>query len=186
MRIEQIEIGELARQQRRIGKTDIFVVGRDPRHRHRAFGELRDAVAADVVGRDHGLALSDQHAQPDIVAFRTLGFLDAAVAHFDALRNAAHRDRIGRIRAGAFRRLDQPLRQRRERRLVEQIGGRGSKRSGEAVDGEEITNKIPDIEASADADREPHQMCLIHGDFKHFTAANAKQFRHCRKVSSIM
>jgi hypothetical protein len=29
-------------------------------------------------------------------------------------------------------------------------------------------------------------MCLIHGDFKHFTARNAKQFRHCRKVSSIM
>ena len=120
--IEQIEIGELARQQCRIGKPDIFVVGRDPRHRHRALGEFRNAVAADVVGRDHGLALPDQHAQSDIVAFGALGFLDAAVAHFDALRDAAHRDRVGRISAGAFGGLDQALRQRRERRLVEQVG----------------------------------------------------------------
>jgi hypothetical protein len=29
-------------------------------------------------------------------------------------------------------------------------------------------------------------MCLIPGDFKHFTLPNAKQFRHLRKVSSIM
>ena len=40
LRIEQIEIGEIARQQRRIGEPDIFVVGRDPRHRHRALGQL--------------------------------------------------------------------------------------------------------------------------------------------------
>ena len=147
--IEQIEIGELARQQRRIGEADIFVVGRDPRHRHRALGELRDAVAADVVGRDHRLALSDQHAQADIVAFGALGFLDAAVAHFDALRDAAHRDRIGGIGAGAFGGLDQALRQRRERRLIEQVGSCGFRESVDAADGEEITNKIPDIEASS-------------------------------------
>jgi hypothetical protein len=30
------------------------------------------------------------------------------------------------------------------------------------------------------------QMCLIHGDFKHFATPNGKQFRHFRKVSSIM
>jgi hypothetical protein len=29
-------------------------------------------------------------------------------------------------------------------------------------------------------------MCLIHRDFKHFAPPNAKQFRHWRKVSSIM
>jgi hypothetical protein len=29
-------------------------------------------------------------------------------------------------------------------------------------------------------------MCLIHRDFKHFATPNAKQFRHLRKVSSIM
>ena len=122
--IEQIEIGKFARQQRRIGKADILVVGRNPRHRHRALGELCDAVAADVVGRDHGLALAEQHAQADIVAFGALGFLDAAVAHLDALRDVAYRDRIGRIGAGAFGRLDKALRQRAQRALVEQIGFR--------------------------------------------------------------
>jgi hypothetical protein len=30
------------------------------------------------------------------------------------------------------------------------------------------------------------QMCLIHRDFKHFAQPNANQFRHLRKVSSIM
>jgi hypothetical protein len=29
-------------------------------------------------------------------------------------------------------------------------------------------------------------MCLIHRDIKHFAPPNAKQFRHLRKVSSIM
>ena len=130
--VEQIEIGEIVRQQRRIGETDIFVVGRHARHRHRALGELRDAVAGDVVGRDHGLALPDQHAQSDIVAFRALGFLDAAVAHLDALRDAAHRDRVGGIGAGALGGLDQALRQRRKRRLIEQVGGRGG--SAKAAD----------------------------------------------------
>ena len=125
LRIEQIEIGEIARQQRRIGEADIFVVGRDARHRDRALGELGDAVAADVVGRDHRLALPDQHAQSDIVAFRALGFLDASVAHLDALRNAAHRDRVGGVGAGALGGLDQALRQRAQRGLIEQVGGGG-------------------------------------------------------------
>ena len=120
--IEQIEIGKIARQQRRIGETDIFVVGRDARHRDRALGKLGDAVAADVVGRDHRLALPDQHAQSDIVAFGAFGFLDAAVAHLDALRDAAHRDRVGGIRAGALGGLDQALRQRAQRGLIEQVG----------------------------------------------------------------
>jgi hypothetical protein len=54
------------------------------------------------------------------------------------------------------------------------------------VDGEEFTNKIPDIEENWNADRQTHQMCLIHRDFKHLAASNARQFRHCSKVSSIM
>src|SRR5882724_11665834 len=48
--------------------------------------------------------------------------------------------------------------------------------SGEAVDGEEFTNKIPDIEAGWNANRETYQMCLIHGDFKHFAGRKANQF----------
>jgi len=43
--VEQIEIGEIARQQRRIGKTDIFVVRRDTRHGDGALRELCDAIA---------------------------------------------------------------------------------------------------------------------------------------------
>ena len=121
--VEQIEIGELARQQRRIGETDIFVVGRDAGHRDRALGKFRNAIAGNIVGRDHRLALPDQHAQSDIVTLGALGFLDAAFADLNALRNAAHRDRIGGVRAGAFCRLDQALRQRRQRRLIEQAGG---------------------------------------------------------------
>jgi hypothetical protein len=58
--------------------------------------------------------------------------------------------------------------------------------SGEAVDGEEFTNKIPDIEEGGNANRQGPQMCLIHGDFKHFALPNARQFRHLGKVSSIM
>ena len=57
---------------------------------------------------------------------------------------------------------------------------------GEAVDGEEFTNKIPDIVESWDAILRIKQMCLIHREFKHFAAQNTKQFRHFRKVSSIM
>ncbi len=128
--IEQIEIGKIFRQQRGIGKTDIFVFGRYTGHRHRALGQPRNAVAVDVVGRDHRLAPADQHPQADIVALGALGFLDTAVAHLDALRDAAHRDRIGRVGAGAFCGLDQPLGQRGQRRLIEQrgVGGLCGKR----------------------------------------------------------
>ena len=94
-------------------------------HRHGALGELCNAVAADVVGRDHRLPPSDQHAQSDVVAFRALGFLDAPVTHFDALRNATHRHRVGGVGARAPCRLDQPLRQRAECGLVEQASGCG-------------------------------------------------------------
>jgi hypothetical protein len=75
-----------------------------------------------IVGRDHRLALADEHPQADVVAFGALGLLDAPVTHLDALRDAAHCDRIRRVRTGTFGGLDQPLGQRRERRLVEQAG----------------------------------------------------------------
>jgi hypothetical protein len=56
----------------------------------------------------------------------------------------------------------------------------------EGLDGEEFTNKIPDIEASWDANQPTHQMCLIHGDFKHFAASKANHFRYQCNDSSIM
>ncbi len=122
--VEQIELGKIARQLARIGEADELVLRRHARHRHRALGETCDAVATDVVGGDHGLALADQHAQADIVAFGALGFLDAAVAHLDALRDAAHRHRVRRIGAGALGGLDQALGERRQRRLIEQAACR--------------------------------------------------------------
>ena len=55
------------------------------------------------------------------------------------------------------------------------------------LDGEEFTNKIPDIEESGKTQAgKVSQMCLIHREFKHFAMPNGKQFRHFRKVSSIM
>jgi hypothetical protein len=36
------------------------------------------------------------------------------------------------------------------------------------------------------AHQQIHQMCLIHGDFKHFQRARTKDFRGRRKVSSII
>jgi hypothetical protein len=125
LRIQQIEIGKFPRQQRRVGEPDIFVGGRNARHGDGALCQFGDAIAADIVGRHHGLTLPHQHAQPDIVAFRPLRFLDASVAHLDALRNASHGDRIGGVGAGAPRRFDQALRQRAQGGLVEQIGARG-------------------------------------------------------------
>lgn len=129
-RIEQIEIGKVACQQRRIGKADIFIVGRDARHRHRALRKPRDVVAADIVGGNHRLPLADEYAQADIVAFRTLRLLDLAVAHFDALRHAAHRDRVRRIGAGAPGRIDETLGQFTECGLIEQVGVGGFGRTG--------------------------------------------------------
>ncbi len=126
--VEQIEIGKIARQQRRIGKTDIFIVGRDTRHGDGALGQLGDAIAADVVGRDHRLAPSHQHAQSDIIAFRAFGFLDASVPDLYPLRNVAHRDRVGGVRARAFGGLNETLRQRAQGGLIEQIGAGGFRR----------------------------------------------------------
>jgi hypothetical protein len=42
------------------------------------------------------------------------------------------------------------------------------------------------IEGGLGANRQTHQMCLIHRDFKHFAMPNAKHFRLWRKASSIM
>jgi len=69
--------------------------------------------------------------------------------------------------------------------------------SGDAADGEEITNKIPrigealekdssSIAERRDANRSVYEMCPIYADFKHFMRPNPKNFADPRKVSSIM
>ena len=116
--IEQIELGKIARQQRRIGEARELVLGRDLRHRHRALGERRD-VARDVVGRHHRGAAADEHAQTDVVALGALGLIDRAFAHADAQRHRAHRDRVGGIGAGAARGGDETLGEIGQSGLVE-------------------------------------------------------------------
>jgi hypothetical protein len=49
----------------------------------------------------------------------------------------------------------------------------------DAIDGEEITNKIPDLEERARATQQDHQMCPTGKDFKHFCKA-----KHLR-ISSV-
>ena len=118
--VDQVEIGEVLRQQRRVGEAGILVLGRDARHRHRPLGQRGDAVAAHVVGRDHRLLAPDQHAKTHVVALGALRFLDRAVAHVDRLRHRAHRHGIGGIGAGRAGSLDQPLGERDQLGLVEQ------------------------------------------------------------------
>jgi hypothetical protein len=60
--------------------------------------------------------------------------------------------------------------------------------SGEAADGEEITNKVPKVEegwkkleagletARMKFERRTHEMCAIHADFKHFRGVKPKNF----------
>ncbi len=126
LRIEQIEIGKCFRQQVRIGETGKRIFRRDARHRHRALSEHID-IGRDVVGGHHRLTRADENAQAKIVTFRALALLDAAVAHIDRQRHAAHRDRIGAVGTGPLRCRNEPLREIAQRRLIEQIalGGRG-------------------------------------------------------------
>ena len=107
LRIDQIEIGKFLRQALGIGEAGIRIVRRHARHGDRAFGQGGRSGALDVIGRHHRLLAPDEDAQAEIVAFGALGFLDRAVAHFDAGRNRTHRDRVGRsapaLRAAATR-----------------------------------------------------------------------------------
>ena len=123
--IEQIEIGKVAGEQRRIGESGEFVLRRGARHGDGALGQRIDAVALDVVGRDRRLLVADQHAQADVVAFGALRFLDRAVAHVDRQRHRAHRDRIGLVGAGAPRRGDEAVGEIGEGGLIEERGHLG-------------------------------------------------------------
>ena len=118
--IEQIESREVARQQRRIGEPGEAVVGRGARHGDRALGESGDAVAVEIVGRDHRLLPADEDAQADVVAFGALRFLDRAVAHLDRQRHAAHGDRVGLVGAGALGGGDETFGEIGEGGLVEE------------------------------------------------------------------
>ena len=59
-----------------------------------------EAVALEVIGRNDRLLAADNDAQPEVVAFGTLRFLDGAVAYLDGKRHRADRKRVGLIGAG--------------------------------------------------------------------------------------
>ena len=119
--IEQVEIGKAVRQRRLVGEAG----ENGPRARRRAIATARSASASSlvrtqIVGRDHGLAVADEDAQPEIVTFGALGFLDRAVAHFDRERHRTHRNRIGRVGAGTLAAADQTVGEIDEGGLVEE------------------------------------------------------------------
>ena len=118
--IDQIKIGKRVREQRVIREAGEPILRRDTRHRDRALGERIRAVPPGVVGRDHGLALADQHAQAHVVALGALAFFNRAVAYLDRHRDRAHRHRIGGIRTCPARRMNKAFGKVDERGLVEQ------------------------------------------------------------------
>ena len=120
VRIEQVELRQIVRQQRRVGEAGEAVLGRGARHRHRALGQGVESVAPNIVGRNHRLPAADQYPQADIVALGTLRFLDGAFAHLDRKRNAAHRDGVGGVGAGAFGGADEAFGEIGQRGLIEQ------------------------------------------------------------------
>ena len=90
-----------ARKQRRVGEAGEAVLRRGARHGDGALGQRVEAVALEIVGRNHRLLVADDDAQAEIVAFGALRFLHRAVAHLDRQRDRADGERVGLIGAGA-------------------------------------------------------------------------------------
>ena len=107
----------------RVGEAGVAVFRGEPGHHHGALGHLGDRLGPDVRGRDAGLALADQHPQPDLDAFGALGLFQrarrarrptatapstaiASAVSAPALRAASSRASVRRERSvirGAFR-----------------------------------------------------------------------------------
>jgi hypothetical protein len=121
IRIKQIKVGKVAGQLAGIGKAGERIVRRHPCHGDSALGELR-RVRLNVIRRHNRLAAPHQRAQPHIVAFGALGFLDRAVAHLYPERHRAHRKRVGGIGAGPASGCNQPFGEVSQRGLVEERG----------------------------------------------------------------
>jgi len=118
--VEQIEIGEVFRQQSRIGEAGKLVLRRGVRHGDRALRQRVDPVAFQIVGGNRRLLPADENAQTDIVALGALRFLDRAVAHLDRKRHRTHGDCIGLTGAGAVRGGNETAGEIGKRGLIEQ------------------------------------------------------------------
>jgi hypothetical protein len=79
-----------------------------------------DIGPADIVGRYHRLAASDQDAQSDIVALGPFGFVNRAVADLHAHGHRADRDGIGGIGPRLAGGGNQPFGERRQGGLIKQ------------------------------------------------------------------
>ena len=112
-RIDQIEGGDIpgAGKLRRVGQPEAFILGRLARHGGGTFGHFGNGAVGNVRGRDTGLPLTDQHAQPDLHPLRPLGLFQPAAPHIDGDRCPVHGNRIGPIRPG--------LRRRRQKRVCQ-------------------------------------------------------------------
>ena len=164
VRIDQVEIGKIMRQQARVGEAGIFVLRRRARHGHRALGQRCGAVGGQIVGGDHRLAVADQHAQAEIVAFGAFAFLHRAVAHLDRQRHRAHRHRVGGIGAGGAGGLHQPLGALGEGGLIEQGRGGGAHEWVNAVsDGAQMALVGAGSTAAFDNLPGPRQHLVNHG-----------------------
>jgi hypothetical protein len=74
-----------------------------------------------VIGRDHRLALSDQHAQPDVIAFRALGFLDASIADSTPCETPRTATASAASAPALLAASTRTLRQRAQGGLIEQV-----------------------------------------------------------------
>ena len=90
-----------------------------------SLGQPVQAVCLDIIGGNRRLLLADQDAKPDIVAFRTLRFVDRAIAQFDGKGHRPHRHGISLVGAGAFGGGDQLLGKIQQCGLIEQRCHRG-------------------------------------------------------------
>ena len=121
IRIEQIEIGNLAGKLLAIGDSRERIFRCCLGHGDGTFGEF-GRLGLDVVRRHDRLTAPDESAQPNIVAFGALGFLNRAIAHLHRNRDRAHGERIGGVCAGSARGRDESFGKVGQRGLVEERG----------------------------------------------------------------
>ena len=95
----------------RVGEAAERVFRHRPRHRQGALDQFGQHLRRAVARRHDRLLLADQHAQPEILAFRAFELLDLAEPAGMRQRDALEQHRVGRIGAGLLGAGDQVLQQ---------------------------------------------------------------------------
>ena len=86
--VEFFEVGDLCRQLVRIGKPGVGVFGHGAGHGDGALEQFIQRLARQIRRRDDGLAFADQHAEPEVEAFRTFQILGLSEPARQARRRA--------------------------------------------------------------------------------------------------